>query len=178
MADSRGKPASLNKAIRENVTLNKAIKEALASYSRQTRSELVVEAVDKAIDTPLQQINDKQYYDLPKRFQFLNYAANHRPRVPQELLHLPIPENDERSRPAICNNCKDNFLGRVHYWLRVQEMNQFKCFHDSPIFGENIVLQRHSMNSESNIAEQQLNSLQVLFGFMEKNYYDFDSVDI
>ena len=31
----------------------------------------MVEAVDKAIDTPVQQINDKQYYDLPKRFQSL-----------------------------------------------------------------------------------------------------------
>ena len=116
MADFQDKSASLNKAIKENVTLKKAIKEALASYSRQSSSELVVEAVDKAIDTPVQQINVKQTYDLPKRFRFLEFAANHRPRVPQELLHLPIPENDAHSKPVICNNCKYNFLCRVHYY--------------------------------------------------------------
>ena len=126
----------------------------------------------------MQQNNDKQNYDLPKRFQFLKYAANHRPRIPQALLHLPIPEKEERFRPVICNNCKHNFLRRVHYWLHVQELNQFSCVYDSPIFEENIMLQRHIANQESSIAEQQLSSLQVLFGFMEKNYYDFESVDI
>ena len=154
MADFQDKSASLNKAIKENVTLKKAIKEALALYSRQSSSELVADAVDKAIDTPMQQIKDKQVYDLPKRFQFLKYAENHRPRVPQELFHLPMPVDVVHSTPVICNKCKDVFLRRVHHWLSVQEMNQFKCFHDSPIFGENIVLQRHSINSESDIAEQ------------------------
>ena len=178
MADFQDKSASLNKAIKDNVSLTKAIKAALASYSRQSSSELVVKAVDTAIDTPVQQIYDKQIYDLPKRLQFLNFAANHKPRVPQELLSLPIPENDVHSKPVICNKCKDVFLRTVYCWLRVQEMNNFKCFHDSPIFGENIVLQRHSINSDSDIAEQQLNSLGVLFDFIEKNYYDFDSVDL
>ena len=92
--------------------------------------------------------------------------------------NLPIPENDVHSKPVICNKCKDVFLRTVYCWLRVQEMNNFECFHDSPIFGENIVLQRHSINSDSDIVEQQLNSLGVLFDFIEKNYYDFDSVDL
>ena len=225
MADFQDISARLKKAIKSSPVLTKAIKAALASYSRQSSSELVVKAVDTAIDTPVQQINDiriydlpkrfrflnyaanhkprvpqellslpipendvhstpvqqiydKQIYDLPKRLQFLNFAANHKPRVPQELLSLPIPENDVHSKPVICNKCKDVFLRRVYCWLRVQEMNNFKCFHDSPIFGENIVLQRHSINSDSDIAEQQLNSLGVLFDFIEKNYYDFDSVDL
>ena len=197
MADFQDISARLKKAIKSSPVLTKAIKAALASYSRQSSSELVVKAVDTAIDTPVQQIYDKQIYDLPKRLQFLNFAANHKPRVPQELLSLPIPENDVHStpvqhiydkqiyiendvhsKPVICNKCKDVFLRTVYCWLRVQEMNNFKCFHDSPIFGENIVLQRHSINSDSDIAEQQLNSLGVLFDFIEKNYYDFDSVDL
>ena len=150
MADSRGKRASLNKAIKENVTLKKAIKEALASYNRQTRSELVVEAVDKAIDTPVQQINDKKYYDLPKRFQFLNYAVNHRPRVPQELLHLPMPENEEVFRPVNCqkHQCVCGFESRFREFKHLQRQRQ------------------HSEDLQRHIADQQISPLKVLFGFM------------
>ena len=108
-------PVRLTKAIKENEILEKAIKEALRPYNRQFSSELVADAVDTAIDTPLQQIDDKQIY-LPKRLQFLKHAANHRPRFPQALSHLLKPENDECYRPVICNNCKYNFLCRVHYY--------------------------------------------------------------
>ena len=97
-------------------SLKRAIKEALRPYNRQFLSELVADAVDKAIDTPLQQIDDKQIYDLPKRLLFLKHAANRRPRFPQALLHLLKPENDECYRSVICNNCKYNFLCRVHYY--------------------------------------------------------------
>ena len=154
-------------------SLKKAIKEALAPYNRQFISELVADAVDKAIDISLQQNND-----LPKRFQFLKWEESHRPAVPQSLLNLPVPEKEESFRPVICDNCKHNFLRRVHYWLHVQELNQFSCVYDSPIFEENIMLQRHIANQESSIADQQLSSLQVLFGFIEENYYDFQSLDI
>ena len=93
-------------------SLKKAIKEALRPYNRQFSHELVADAVDTAIDTPLQQIDDKQIY-LPKRLQFLKHAAYRRPRFPQALLHLLKPENEEC---YMCNNCKYNFLCRVHYY--------------------------------------------------------------
>ena len=90
---------------------------------------------------------------------------------------LFIPKDDVHSKPIICNKCKDVFLHTVYCWLRVQEMNDFKCFHDSPIFGETIVLHQHSISFDD-IARQQLDSLRVLFDFIEKNYFDFDSVDL
>ena len=147
MADFQDKSASLHKAIKENVTLKKAIKAALASYSRQqSDSELAVEAVDTAIDNPVQQINEIRIYDLPRRFRFLNYAANHRPRVPQELLSLPIPEGEVHSNPVVCK-CTHNFLCRLH-------------FHGKEI----LYLDSDEPNRSVNC--QKLSPLKVLFGYM------------
>ena len=150
MADFQGKPASLNKAIKENVILKKAIKEALAPYNRQIRSELVADVVDKASDTQLQQNSDKQNYDLPKRFQFLKYAANHRPRIPQALLNLPVPENEEGFRPVICqrNQCVCSFESRFREYKYLQSQRQ------------------HFEDLQCHIADQQISPLKVLFGFM------------
>ena len=150
MADFQGKPASLKKAIKENVILKKAIKEALAPYNRQIRSELVADVVDKASDTQLQQNSDKQNYDLPKRFQFLKYAANHRPRIPQALLNLPVPENEEGFRPVICqrNQCVCSFESRFREYKYLQSQRQ------------------HFEDLQCHIADQQISPLKVLFGFM------------
>ena len=146
MADFQDISARLKKAIKSSPVLTKAIKAALASYSRQSSSELVVKAVDTAIDTPVQQINDIRIYDLPKRFRFLNYAANHRPRVPQELLSLPIPESEVHSNPVVCK-CTHNFLCRLHY-------------HGKEI----LYLDSDEPNRSVNC--QKLSPLKVLFGYM------------
>ena len=146
MAEFQDKSASLHKAIKENVTLKKAIKAALASYSRQSSSELVVKAVDTAIDTPVQQINDIRIYDLPERFRFLNYAANHKLRVPQELLSLPISNSEVPNNPVVCK-CHHNFLCKLHY------------------YGKEI-LYLDSDEPSKQINCQELSPLKVLFGFM------------
>ena len=123
-------------------SLKRAIKEALRPYNRQFLSELVADAVDKAIDIP------QQNNDLPKRFQFLRWAESHRPRVPQALLNLPVPEKEESFRPVNC------------------QRNQCVCSFESR-FREYKYLQRqHSEDLQSPIAEQQISPLQVLFGFM------------
>ena len=159
MADFPAKPMSLQKAI----------KEALEPYDRKFMSNLVADAVFQAIDNSWQR---------NPRFNFLKCAENpeYKPAIPKSLLN--VSKIEERSRPVICNNCKRNFLLRVHYWLQVQELHQFSCVFDSPIFEENNMLQRHIANQQSSIADQQLSSLKVLFDFIEENYYDFQSVDI
>ena len=257
MAEFKDKlSAKLHKAMKDNVVVQNAIKSAFASYDRQNFSNVsVVPAVDTVTDTPAQQIS-VQNDGLSRRLQFLQYAESHLPRIPQELLDLPIPEDDlpkddlfipvvevsdksvvckchhnltcklhfygeeslyvdadkiskpsqsqemsplkvlfgfmddlpvpeddlfipkddVHSKPIICDMCKDVFLRTVYCWLRVRELNDFKCFHDSPIFGETIVLHQHSIRFDD-IARQQLDSLRILFDFIEKNYFDFDSVD-
>ena len=159
MADFPAKPMSLQKAI----------KEALEPYDRKFMSNLVADAVFQAIDNSWQR---------NPRYNFLNWAENpeNKPAIPKSLLN--VSKIEERSRPVICNNCKHNFLLRVHYWLHVQELHQFSCDFDSPTIEENNYLQRHIANQQSSIADQQLSSLQVLFGFIEENYYDLQSVDI
>ena len=102
----------LTKAIKENENLNKAIKDALRPYDKQSSQELVADAVDTAVDTPLQQIDEKQIY-LPKQLQFLKHPAYRSPRYPQALLHLRKPENEEC---YMCVNCKYNFLCRMHFY--------------------------------------------------------------
>ena len=154
MADYTAKPMSLQKAI----------KEALAPYDRKFISNLVADAAFQAIDISLQ-----RNYDYPKRFQFLKWAENHKPAIPKSLLDVPMIE--ERSRPAICKNCKNNFLLRINYWLYVQEsMNQYSCL-DSLIEENNIlqIQRQHFADHQSSIADQQISPLQVLFGFMGEN---------
>ena len=147
MADFQDISARLKKAIKSSPVLTKAIKAALASYSRQQSSrELVVKAVDTATDTPAQQINDTRIYDLPRRFRFLNYAANHRPRVPQELLSLPMPESEVHSNPVVCK-CTHNFLCKLHFQGK-----------------EILYLDSHEPSKQVNC--QKLSPLKVLFGFM------------
>ena len=126
-------------------SLKKAIKKALAPYNRQFISELVADAVDKAIDISLQQNND-----LPKRFQFLKWAESHRPRIPQALLNLPVPEKEESFRPVICqrNQCVCSFESRFREYKYLQSQRQ------------------HFEDLECHIADQQISPLQVLFGFM------------
>ena len=126
-------------------SLKKAIKEALAPYNRQFISELVADAVDKAIDISLQQNND-----LPKRFQFLKWAESHRPRIPQALLNLPVPEKEESFRPVICqrNQCVCSFESRFREYKYLQSQRQ------------------HFEDLQCHIADQQISPLQVLFGFM------------
>ena len=159
MADFQAKPMSLQKAI----------KEALVPYDRKFTSNLVADAAFQAIDNSWQR---------NPRYNFVNWAEDpeNKPAIPKSLLN--VSKIEERPRPVVCNNCKLNFLRRVHYWLQIQELHQFSCVIDSPIFEGNNELQRHIANQQSSIAEQQLNSLQVLFGFIEENYYDFQSVDI
>ena len=129
-------------------SLKKAIKEALRPYNRQFLSTLVADAVDKAIDISLQQNND-----LPKSFQFLKWAENHRPRIPQAILNLPVPENEDSFRP-------DNYL-QISFESRFREYKYLQ--------------RQHSENLQGHIADQQISPLQVLFGFMD---IDFDSVDL
>ena len=125
--------------------LRKAIKEALAPYDRKFISNLVADAVSQAIDISLQQNND-----LPKRFQFLKWAESHRPRIPQALLNLPVPENEEGFRPVICqrNQCVCSFESRFREYKYLQSQRQ------------------HFEDLECHIADQQISPLQVLFGFM------------
>ena len=134
-SDFPAKPASLQKAI----------KEALAPYDRKFISNLVADAVSQAIDISLQQNND-----LPKRFQFLKWAESHRPRIPQALLNLPVPENEEGFRPVICqrNQCVCSFESRFREYKYLQSQRQ------------------HFEDLECHIADQQISPLQVLFGFM------------
>ena len=110
-SDFPAKPASLQKAI----------KEALAPYDRKFISNLVADAVSQAIDISLQQNND-----LPKRFQFLKWAESHRPRIPQALLNLPVPENEEGFRPVICqrNQCVCSFESRFREYKYLQSQRQ------------------------------------------------------
>ena len=136
MADFPAKPACLRKAI----------KEALAPYDRKFISNLVADAVDKAIDISLQQNND-----LPKSFsEFLKWAESHRPRIPQALLNLPVPENEEGFRPVICqrNQCVCSFESRFREYKYLQSQRQ------------------HFEDLQCHIADQQISPLQVLFGFM------------
>ena len=135
MADFPDKPASLKKAI----------KEALAPYNRQFISELVADAVSKAIDISLQQNND-----LPKRFQFLKWAESHKPAIPQSLLNVPVPEIEESFRPVICqrNQCVCSFDSRFREYNYLQSQRQ------------------HFDDLQCHIADQQISPLQVLFGFM------------
>ena len=134
-SDFPAKPASLQKAI----------KEALAPYDRKFISNLVADAVSQAIDISLQQNND-----LPKRFQFLKWAESHRPRIPQALLNLPVPENEEGFRPVICqrNQCVCSFESRFREYKYLQSQRQ------------------HFEDLECHIADQQISPLYVLFGFM------------
>ena len=148
MAEFKDKlSARLHKAIKENVVVQKAIKVALASYSRQqSSSESVVTAVDTATDTPAQQINEIRIYDMPRRFRFLNYAANHKLRVPQELLSLPIPNSEVPNNPVVCK-CHHNFLCKLHY------------------YGKEI-LYLDSDEPSKQVNCQKLSPLKVLFGYM------------
>ena len=148
------------------MSLQKAIKEAKAPYDRRFINILVADAVFQAIDISLQ-----RNYDYPKRFKFLKWAENpkNKPAIPKSLLN--VPKIEERSRPVICKNCKNNFLLRVNYWLHVQEsMNQYSCL-DSLIEENNILqVQRQQMaDHQSSIADQQISPLQVLFGFIDEN---------
>ena len=136
MADFPAKPMSLQKAI----------KEALAPYDRRFISNLVADAAFQAIDISLQ-----RNYDYPKRFQFLKWAENHKPAIPKSLLN--VPEIEESSRPVIC------------------KMNQCVCSFDS-LFEEynNLQIQRQQITDQQrHIADQQISPLQVLFGFMGEN---------
>ena len=137
-SDFPAKPASLQKAI----------KEALAPYDRKFVSNLVADVVSQAIDISLQQNND-----LPKRFQFLKWAESHRPRIPQALLNLPVPENEEGFRPVICqrNQCVCSFESRFREYKYLQGQRQ------------------HFEDLQCHIADQQISPLQVLFGFMGKS---------
>ena len=105
----------------------------------------MADAVSQAIDISLQQNND-----LPKRFQFLKWAESHRPRIPQALLNLPVPENEEGFRPVICqrNQCVCSFESRFREYKYLQSQRQ------------------HFEDLECHIADQQISPLLVLFGFM------------
>ena len=152
-SDFQDKPASLKKAIKENASLKKAIKEALAPYDRKFISNLVADVVSQAIDISLQQNND-----LPKRFQFLKWAESHRPRIPQALLNLPVPENEEGFRPDIYKRTNTDIYKRT---------NTFTSFESR--FREYKYLQsqrQHFEDLQCHIADQQISPLQVLFGFM------------
>ena len=129
-SDFPAKPASLQKAI----------KEALAPYDRKFISNLVADAAFQAIDISLQQNND-----LPKSFsEFLKWAESHRPRVPQQLLSLPIPESEVPNNPVVCK-CHHNFLCKLHY------------------YGNDILY------LDSDEPSKQISPLQVLFGFMDES---------
>ena len=116
MADFPAKPACLRKAI----------KEALAPYDRKFISNLVADAVFQAVNISLQR--------------------NYRPRVPQELLSLPIPESEVPNNPVVCK-CHYNFLCKLHY------------------YGKDI-LYLDSDEPSKQVNSQELSPLQVLFGFM------------
>ena len=132
MADFPAKPMSLQKAI----------KEALEPYDRKFMSNLVADAAFQAINISLQQNND-----LPKSFsEFLKWAESHRPRVPQHLLSLPIPESEVPNNPVVCK-CHYNFLCKLHY------------------YGKDI-LYLDSDEPSKQVNSQELSPLQVLFGFM------------
>ena len=100
MAELQDKSTRLHKAIKDSVVVQKAIKAALAPYSRQQSSELVVKAVDTAIETPAQQIR--------VTLSFLKYAESYKPRVPVSLLSLPVP-----NKPVVCK-CHHNLLCKKH----------------------------------------------------------------
>ena len=138
MADFPAKPMSLQKAI----------KEALAPYDRKFISYLVADAAFQAIDISLQ-----RNYDYPKRFQFLKWAENHKPAIPKSLLNVPVPEIEESFRPVICkrNQCVCSFDSRFREYNYLQ-------------------IQRQQITDQQrHIADQQISPLQVLFGFMKEN---------
>ena len=149
MADYTAKPMSLQKAI----------KEAKAPYDRRFISNLVADTVLQAPDISWQR---------HPRYNFLKWAENpkNKPAIPKSLLN--VSKIEERSRPVICKNCKNNFLLRINYWLHVQELHQYLCYFDSRI-EENNNSQQQIADQQSSIADQQLSALQVLFGFIEWN---------
>ena len=134
MADFSAKPACLKQAI----------KEALAPYDRKFVNGLVDDVVSQAVDISLQR--------------------NYRPRIPQEVLALPMPKSEVSTNNSVVCKCHHNLLCSLHY------------------FGKEILYidsVEHSIaHQQSSIADQQLSSLKVLFDVIEENYLDFQSVDI
>ena len=123
--------------------LKQAIKEALAPYDRKFVNGLVDDAVSQAVNISLQR--------------------NYRPRVPQHLLSLPMPESVVPNNSVVCK-CHHNLSCTLHY------IGKETLYVDSV---------EHSVaHQQSSIADQQLSSLKVLFDVIEENYLDFQSVDI
>ena len=167
MAEFKDKlSAKLHKAMKDNVVVQKAIKSALASYDRQYFSNVsVAPAVDIVPDTPAQQIS-VQNNGLSRRLQFLNYAESHFPRIPQELLNLPMPK-DDLPIPKVDLPTDDLFIPVVE---GSDISVDCKCHHNLRcklhFYGEEdlyIDTDKISRPSQS----QEMSPLQVLFGFMD-----------
>ena len=188
--------AKLHTAMKDNVVVQNAIKSALASYDGQNVSNVsVVPAVNTVTDTPAQQIS-VQDNGLSRRFQFLKYAESHLPRIPQELLDLPIPEYDlpkddlpipmveisDKSDVCKCHHnltCKLHFYGEEFLYVdtdkisksnQSQEMNPLQV-----LFG---FIDDFPMSKDDLFIPKDIDSLKILFDFIEKNYFDFESVDL
>ena len=184
MAEFKDKlSAKLHKAMKDNVVVQNAIKSAFASYDRQNFSNVsVVPAVDTVTDTPAQQIS-VQNDGLSRRLQFLQYAESHLPRIPQELLDLPIPVVEVSDKSVVCKchhnlTCKLHFYGEESLYVdadkiskpsQSQEMSPLKV-----LFG---FMDDLPVSKDDLFIPKEIGSLRILFDFIEKNYFDFDSVD-
>ena len=159
--------AKLHKAIKDNVVVQKAIKSAFASYDRQNFTNVSV-----------------QDNGLSRRFQFLKYAESQLPRIPQELLDLPIPMVEISDKSDVCKchhnlTCKLHFYGEEFLYVdadkisksnQSQEMNPLQV-----LFG---FIDDFPMSKDDLFIPKDIDSLKILFDFIEKNYFDFESVDL
>ena len=146
MAEFKDKlAAKLHKAMKDNVVVQKAIKSALASYERQNLSNVsVAPAMDIVPDTPAQQINLHSERLSRRQQQLLSYAERPLPRLPQELLFIPVVEGSDISDVCRCHHnlrCHLHFHGEEYLYIDTDKVN------------------RPNQSRE-------MNPLQVLFGFM------------
>ena len=138
----------LHKAMKNNVVVQKAIKSALASCERLNSSD-VSEAPDMDIvpDTPVQQIN-LHSGRLSRRYQqILACEKRPLPRLPQELLLLPVVEGSDISDVCRCHHnlrCHLHFQGEEYLYVNNENVNRPK-------------------------QSREMDPLQVLFGFMGNN---------
>ena len=135
----------LHKAMKNNVVVQKAIKSALASYERQNLSNVsVAPAMDIVPDTPAQHINLHSERLSRRHQQILACAERPLPRLPQELLLMPVVEGSDISDVCRCHHnlrCHLHFQGEEYLYVNTDYVN------------------RPNQSRE-------MDPLQVLFGFM------------
>ena len=138
----------LHKAMKNNVVVQKAIKSALASCERLNSSNVSeAPATDTVSDTSVQHI-DLQSGRLSRRYQqILACEKRPLPRLPQELLLLPVVEGSDISDVCRCHHnlrCHLHFQGEEYLYVNNESVN------------------RPNQNRE-------MDPLQALFGFMGNN---------